>query len=497
MKKRLLTLGILFLLAVFLPRTHLLAQAEEESMEGFLDDVEQRFNISGFMTFQYVKFDFKSEDNTFKNMMNEEERFALNNLNLYLSFNVSDDLLAFSEIRFLFTPTGKEQLTPVDSNGNVYLGDDGTTIDHILVTPYDNSAIDNQNSNFKYGSVFIERAYIEWNTLSYATLRFGRYITPFGIWSQDHGAPAVTSIRLPLLVNSPHLSLGMPQWQTGVELLGKLPITGIDMYIDYAAYVGNGVSDSESILDEEDKNKAVGGFINFKLPPIARMIDVELGCSGYWGERTFVFNKTLTPIGLVSITDGTVAGNFETDSSNNVYYNKQMDTIGTAHMKISMRSLPLGGTLVLQSEYLYQWIDEDGASLDSNRQWTGAGTHYVDMAGQPRNPDDYKVVTYYVQGEYQFFGRVTPYFRYEWFKIGTDKEPQMSIRFSEFNVYTMGLNIKPYQRLILNVGFTRLAVTTPGQWLKVNAVTQQPTSFFPFKIDNDIDTYMASITLSF
>ncbi len=497
MKKMLIGGWILLLFTVF-PQKVLFSQVEGEGAEEdmvFMEEIERRFNISGFMSFQYQKMDVKSDDNPLKDLVNEQEHFRLNNLNVYLSFNVSDELLAFSEIKFIFAPTGKEARTPVDSNGYVYLGDNSTTIDRVLVTPFDNSAIDNQNSNFKYGSIYIERAYIEWNTLPYATLRFGRYITPFGIWSQDHGDPAVTTVRLPFLVSTPYPTYSMPLWQTGVELVGKLPITDIDLYIDYAAYVGNGISDSESILDEEDKNKSVGGFLSFKLPPIARMIDIELGCSGYWGERTILFNKTLTPLALVSITDGTAAGNFETDSSNNVYYNKQMDTIGAAHMKISVRSLPLGGTLVLQSEYLYQWVDEDGARL-TDGEWTGAGTRYVDMIGQPRNPEDYKFETLYAQAEYQFFSRVTPYFRYEMFNIGSKKDVQVNIRLSKMDVYTAGLNIKPYNRLVIKGEWARLDMETSGQWMKVDTVTQQPLSL-PAELNNDIDVYQASVTLSF
>ncbi|MDY6935373.1 MAG: hypothetical protein SVZ03_14255 [Spirochaetota bacterium] len=484
MKKIVLLAGIVSLISGWLSNGIYPQERDEETPQSIelIEEVEkeQRFNISGFMDFQYVQYDFKSEESQMKYLFKENGAFVLNNFNLYFSFNVSDDLLAFSEIRFLFAPTGNEQLTPVD-DGYVYIGDDSNAVDHIIITPYNNLTSDSQATRFKYGSLFIERAYFEWNKLSFANLRLGRYLVPYGIWSQDHGAPVVTSVRVPLMVNTPLISFGMPQRQTGIELLGKVNLPSTSIFLDYAAYIGNGISDSDATADEADKNKAYGGFLNFKLPLIAKMIDIELGCSGYQGERTFICKKIAEPFILSSINDGTQSISYNIDYSDIKFYYKQLDTIALAHVKVSIGSLPFDGTLIIQSEFMRQWVDEKS---DESR--------LVDIWGQPRKTDDSYFFGSYFQIEYQIFGKITPYFRYERLESNTI-DTSIALTLKHANMYTVGLNVKPYDEVVIKTEWLRFDAASASGWIKI----EMDGTVTPYVASEDVDQYSVAVSFSF
>ena len=55
---------------------------------------DQRFNLSGFVEVLYQQFDFEQEENNIvKDTLKDKPHFALNNLNLYMNFNVDENWL--------------------------------------------------------------------------------------------------------------------------------------------------------------------------------------------------------------------------------------------------------------------------------------------------------------------------------------------------------------------------------------------------------------------
>ncbi|MDY6933872.1 MAG: hypothetical protein SVZ03_06575 [Spirochaetota bacterium] len=429
-----------------------------------IEDEEKKFNISGFIDLQYQKRDYESNDNIIASYTGVKGggHFTQNLLNLFFTFFASENWLAFAEIRYLYTPTGESESTLIDSDN------DGIP-DVIISTPFDNEGADSQTEQFRYGSIHIERAYIEWNYLPYATFRFGRYFTPFGIWSQDHGAHIITSIRVPYLVNFPYQSIGMPLRQTGIEFLGKMQFDNTNFMLDYAAYIGNGVSNTDAIFDNEDKNKAFGGFLNFTILSIAEFIDIEFGCSGYMGERSLLLYKTGT-IEDIPSNDGTMTAYYvDYPSYGERFFAKQMEEAALAHCRISIGSLPFNGLFIVQAEGMRQWIDE---FEDDRIIYT--------ISGQPRGHEEFKLDVYYIQVEYQIYGKVTPYFRYQSLQSGS-KDTQLLVFAKQMESYIIGINLKPEQR-----------VTIKAEWYSVNM--QSP---FDRNINNNMDTYQASITLAF
>ncbi|MDY6933608.1 MAG: hypothetical protein SVZ03_05205 [Spirochaetota bacterium] len=447
----------------------------------------QRFFISGFMSMRYMQTEFDSLHNSsaagYSPNINENVSFWQSNLNLYFTFKPTRDWFAFSEIRFNYAPTGDYQLMPYDMDGD---GNNDTysfinsltgqtePLPLIYALPNNTTHVDRYFFMFDYGSIYIERAYIEWERLAYAKLRAGKYITPFGIFSQDHGEPATTSIRLPLVVSTSQPYYGMPLTQTGVELYGEYGIP-LDILFEYAAYVGNGISTGDAESDSFDKNKSIGGFMNFILHPIADNIYIEFGGSVYYGERSLLLYKVYKTVPGIAPNEATddptdiaTYVNFSSDSSLDRYTARQMETSGLAHLKITIRSLPLDGTFVLQAEGIYQKIEmnNDPRIVDP-------------FSKQQLIIEDYYYYAYYIQGEYQFFGKITPYFRYEYSDRDV-KDPLKLIWGKIIYLYVLGLNYKPDP-----------VVSIKAEWNHIKSNT--PLSYF----NNDFDVYTASVSLAF
>ena len=464
MKRLMISVCILLLFLPCLQLKRLFASEIHQPMI-FDEEDEKGLYISGFIDLQYLKWNYRnSKENQVPllALVNENGTFSQNLFNIYFTFNAGKNLLAFAEIKFLYAPAATIQTVQYDMDG------DGNIDPGIVYTfPYNNSYIDTQAAKFQYGSICIERAYAEWNALSYATIRFGRYLTPFGIWSQDHGAPVITSMKVPFLVSYPLPNVGMPQSQTGVELLGRFFVNKSNLIIDYAVYVGNGVSNADSTVEPGDKNKAVGGFLNLSLLSINNKIDIDFGCSAYRGEQSILLYKGANVSFIPSNDLSMINTNFSFDSSLERYSVKQMETAALVHIRISINSLPVGGTFVLQGEGMRQWIEEK----DDDRLVDPFTKLHIEA-------DNYTFDVYYIQAEYQFWGMITPYFRYEWGKIGASN-PQPILLYKNANVYTAGLNVKPVPNFTVKCEWYRLDFSNP------------------FNVNNDVDVYQTSVTLNF
>ncbi|MDY6934762.1 MAG: hypothetical protein SVZ03_11165 [Spirochaetota bacterium] len=435
----------------------------------------------------YIQIDPAAEESmmeTIQTNSNKNGAFMQSDLNLYFTFFIDEGWKAFSEVAFLYTPTRELNVEPettqvIDSTtGEVTLYSTG----NMIGTPYDTSYMTPTFSLSKYGAIEIERAYIEWNKLSYANLRFGRYFTPLGIWQRYHGAPVVTSVRLPIMVVSALGGTGMPTSKTGVELLGKVDIA--DTLIEYAAYVENGISEADALYDD-NANKAVGGFLNFKLPTIAGRIDVEFGGSGYYGKRTHISQKTyLLAIGTSDLLDSTNLNNIvvtmDYDPSQDEYAAEQWDTMALAHLKLSIASLPLDGTFILQAEGVHQGSDRDDDSRIVNS-----------VHGYSVQEDDMKYYSYYGQVEYQFYGKLTPYFRYEITNRDTDIA-QDKILTKNSTMYVTGLNYKPRPKVAIKA---ETIIADLDSDVGNMANRWDPTK--DEKMNNDMIIYMGSISVAF
>lgn len=474
------------LVAILFWAFQVFAQENEKDLDTVIEEdtavqatKEDRFQISGFIDFQFGYSKLLSNKRVGGFQLNTNKHFSVNNLNLYLKFNISKGWEVFSEIRFLYAPTG---LRTAWSD----VSDPTSTVlpKKILFYPVDTSYYDNNLVLGKYGSIAIERAYIEWNRYDFAKFRVGHFLTPFGIWNQDHGAPVVTSVRTPIIVAAPIQNVGMPSSQTGGQFLGKTNIPVINTLFEYAVYVSNGNSVSDTVNDQHDNDFAFGGFLNFKFTSLAKITDLDFGGSAYHGKRTYPFYQYTVPTFLMSST-GFIFMNPYLIPSLEKYKIDQMDTIATAHIKIAFNNLPGDSTIVLQGEYLHQWVHEYGMG------------NLVNASGLVKKPENYLYTTTYGQFEWQFLGWLTPYFRFEYTKI-TSSDPFWAANLKSMNLYIGGLNFRIIPEVVLKLEYQYVYIDKAKTLWAISDPTNIAGSVIvPFRANANQHVFQASLSAAF
>jgi hypothetical protein len=192
-------------------------------------------------------------------ILGEQPSFMLGNLNLYAAADLSERWKSLVEVRFMFTPDGT-----LDANYKRISTD---------VSDYATSG----GGNVRWGSINIERAWLEYSAHELLTVRVGAWLTPVGIWNVDHGTPSIIPSSRPYVINSQLF----PTRQTGVELYGSR-LFG-EMTLGYHLTVSNGRGSVASYADL-DKNKAIGA----RLYGSTQLGEATLtvGASMYTGRAT-------------------------------------------------------------------------------------------------------------------------------------------------------------------------------------------------------------------
>lgn len=210
--------------------------------------------------------------------------FAVGNINLYFDFQPTEHWSSMLELRFTNQPDGDvsfNQLTPVSTS---YV-DSGAPI------PW---------SFTKLGGVVLERAYIQYRHNDLLQLRLGQFLTPFGIWNVDHGAPTLIAMALPVFM----VQLLFPRTLIGIEALGNTQVGNWDL--GYVAHVSNG----RTLYQHDPTNdKAFGGRIYGRT---SRPYRIQLGASAYWGRYSEV-TTTLKFVPQVSFSSMEVTAFDELD----------------------------------------------------------------------------------------------------------------------------------------------------------------------------------------
>ena len=495
MKRILISLAcVFFFLSAF--QYNLLSQ--DMGLQGVLPE-ESKMKVSGFMSMDCFYINFSDLDNSVMTSLspnfNENVSFYQSHVNLYFSYKANKDWSAFSEIKFNYSPTGDYQLRPHDDDisdietavsattGETHLIstydiDQTTSLPYLYAFPNSTNHYDQYFYSFGAGSIYIERAYIQWNRFSFATIRAGRYITPYGIYSQDHGAPALTGIRPPTIVTSPIPEFGMPSTQTGLELLGSMSLP-MDLFVEYAVYIGNGISVSDAENDPQDNNKSGGGFLNIRLPEISEMVEIQFGVSGYYGQRSIIQYQAYVqnldyyphddpaapPVNALDLTNYYVT--LKHDPTRDRYSVKQMEKSALAHLLVSVSNLPLDGVLTLQGEIMRQWME-----MDDDVRLINPLTTF------PKKIEDFEYTIYYIQCEFQMYSMLTFYYRYEGGSFTSDDTQRLALT-EDVIIHTAGINYKPISSVSLKAECLILDFETP------------------LPMDNDLTMYMASITMAF
>jgi hypothetical protein len=193
-------------------------------------------DVYGFADFTFVKL-FLPEDSRWRGQLNPHSSMGIGNLNLYLRGNLAERIRSLIEVRFLYLPNGASSVGPtgVVTQVNTTVGDPVET-----------------GRNLRWGGIQIERAHVEYEAHELLVIRAGQFLTPYGIWNVDHGAPAIISARRPFVVTAALF----PEQQTGIELLGRLVAPVVT--VGYHLTLSNGRGPATEYLDQ-DANKALGG----------------------------------------------------------------------------------------------------------------------------------------------------------------------------------------------------------------------------------------------
>ena len=99
------------------------------------------------------------------------------------------------------------------------------------------------------GALFVEKAGFDYKWKPEATIRVGRFMTPIGIWNEDHYSPFVSTQDRPM-----HIEQIFPGTTNGIGILGTTSLGST--FLNYNLYTGNG-SDAPGESDNNN-NKAVG-----------------------------------------------------------------------------------------------------------------------------------------------------------------------------------------------------------------------------------------------
>lgn len=324
--------------------------------------------------------------------------FLVGNVNLYAQKRLTETLSFMTEVRFSYLP-----------NGSAAFGfGDRQTTNAFDYTDFGRAT--------RWGSIILQRVYLDWTPHPLFTLRAGQFLTPYGVWNVDHGSPVFIPVRRPWSIGVGWI----PERQTGLEAYGRADISSVST-IGYHLTLSNGTGPISEYADL-DENKAVGGRLYWELRGLG-FGWLRIGASAYYGRDTDSQRA-------VTISPGGKFKSRETIAS-------QFDSLTWA----ADLTWDLGG-LHVQTE----WIANQRAYTRKGRAAT------TTLAGRPIIPSD--VLSW---GGYGLIG-----YRFSWLGIMPfimSERVIGELEFLRIKLYTFqfGLNVRPVDVLVLKATFEHVA----------------------------------------
>lgn len=194
-------------------------QLISESEENFHQ--QKIMQIYGFFETGFQRFSVSEEDTILQLIQTLDWTFILGDLNLYIDIKPNAKWRLLVETR-INTSIG----VPTNTNGNL-------SFEREIRIRGNQTAIGVEGDQLA-STIVLERAYIEYTYQDYLALRLGLWLTPFGNWSMDHGAPTLIALGDPFF----HIFQAYPYQQLGLELFGHIFIG--DWNAAYYAGISNG-----------------------------------------------------------------------------------------------------------------------------------------------------------------------------------------------------------------------------------------------------------------
>jgi len=252
--------------------------ALSDTVADLVAEQESAASFYGYTDFAY-QHPIMSRSNPWRSLLADDATFYVGNLNLYMANQWAERWKSLAEVRFLYLPHGA---TDEQSGAGIDTG----------LRDYAD-----YQSELHWGGIEIERAQLDFQAHEYVTARVGQWLTPYGIWNIDHGSPTIIGVQRPYSIAG---SL-FPERQTGLQLLGAVPLGRHQLGYNLTLSNGRGAVDTYQDLDE---NKAVGGRLEFASET---RVHARLGASVYAGRFTKTQDVYGTDAnGYLSIDENTV-----------------------------------------------------------------------------------------------------------------------------------------------------------------------------------------------
>lgn len=107
------------------------------------------------------------------------------------------------------------------------------------------------------GAIMIEKVGLDYKWTPTVNVRMGRFVTPAGIWNEDHYTPFTATQELPM-----HIRKIFPLAMDGIGIYGTIPIANV--FMDYSLHTGNGEGNTGS--GDGNSDKALGLRASFVFP---------------------------------------------------------------------------------------------------------------------------------------------------------------------------------------------------------------------------------------
>jgi len=138
-----------------------------------------------------------------------------------------------------------------------------------------------------FGEIDFQFVFIEYMFHQLATLRAGKYLTPFGLFLEGRDAP----VKYPFLfLPKIYYDDGrfLPHYNVGIQLRGEM------QYFKYILHIANGSGSVANVIDR-NQDKAIGGTISFRIPG-ENFTGSLIGASIY-RDKNFETEKEMTVFG--------------------------------------------------------------------------------------------------------------------------------------------------------------------------------------------------------
>lgn len=407
---------------------------------------ERKFNVHGFMDMQVENQQFIGDGSMYSFIgLDEDFHARLEHVNLYFDFAPNEHVRSLAEIRFLTQRDGMAGLPGIITDIEFRAGATGSTVsdttEPVVTGTYGIDA--GSGGFFEWGGLSLERAWMQVMVHQALNFTLGLFLTPVGIWNEDHGSPVVTSVQTPYGFSFIPL---FPNRQVGVMAHGCVFLGDVDLDYFLTASTGRTMMNITRFADV-----AVGGRVAAEWAPGKSWLQsLSGGFSGYSGmlRDRRAWQKISFAVDVFG-DSASVAHDFGDGFSNpdnkQNWYETTIEARETA-LGLDFKYVALK-SLTFQTEFLYQLLQ--------NHLADDARTHTFDwyaMARYTMRPLKYLNVTPYAMFERMWAndGDNNPA---SWF-AGNERMRGQVI--DAFNVYTVGTN--------LNV-FTNFTVKLEGNYI--------------------------------